>query len=48
MMQQPEAYIGGGLGLFDAEGQLIKDDIRPFLASFLDAFAAWVERCLRP
>jgi chromate reductase, NAD(P)H dehydrogenase (quinone) len=43
MLQQPEAYIGGALTLFDAEGNLAKDDTRRFLAKFMAAFAAWIE-----
>src|SRR5450432_611530 len=30
-MQMPEAYIGGAAGLFDAAGQLQKDEVREFL-----------------
>lgn len=40
-MQQPEAYIGGAGGLFDEQGRL-SEKSRPFLQSFIDAYAAWV------
>ena len=43
-MQQPEAYVGGAAGLFDKDGNLVKDDTRKFFKSFLDAFAAWIEK----
>jgi chromate reductase, NAD(P)H dehydrogenase (quinone) len=41
-MQQPEAYIGGAAGLFDAEGKLNNETTRGFLEKFLQSFAAWV------
>jgi chromate reductase len=44
MMQQPEAYIGSAVKLFDASGALIDDSAREFMKKFLDAFARWVER----
>lgn len=44
MMQQPEAYMGLAAQLFDAEGRLTDASARGFLAKFLDAFAAWVDR----
>lgn len=43
-MQQPEAYVGGLGGLFDAEGNLAKPETRTFLQTFMTAFAAWVAR----
>ena len=43
-MQQPEAYIGNCGSMFDEQGKLTNDSTRKFLKSFLDAFAAWVER----
>lgn len=42
-MQQPEAYIGGAVNLFDAEGKLKVDSTREFLKKFAEAFAAWIE-----
>ena len=43
-MQQPEAYIGGVAGLFDAEGKIVKEDTKAFLERFMTAFAAWIGR----
>ncbi len=43
-IQQPEAYIGGADKLFDADGKIVNDGTRGFLAKFLEAFAAWVEK----
>jgi chromate reductase len=43
-MQQPEAYIGGAGKLFDDAGAITSDDTRKFMQSFVDAFAAWIER----
>ena len=48
VMQQPEAYLGGAAALFDKEGNLINDGTRKFLQTFIDAFAVWVEKLLRP
>ena len=45
-MPMPEAYIGGAAGLFDADGQLQKDEVRDFLRKFMTSFAAWIERAL--
>lgn len=42
-MAQPEAYIGGAANLFDAQGNLTNPSTRDFLASFVKAFAAWIE-----
>jgi chromate reductase len=43
-LQQPEAYIGNCASLFEEHGKLTSDDTRKFLKSFLDTFAAWVDR----
>ena len=43
-MQQPEAYIGNAAALFDAGGQIADEKVRGFLANFMKAFAAWVEK----
>ena len=42
-MQQPEAYIGGAGALFDAQGEVSKEDTRALLTKFMQAFAAWIE-----
>ena len=46
MLQQPEMYIGGADKLFDEAGQLVNESTREYLAKFLRAYAAWVERIL--
>ena len=46
-LQQPEAYVGGAAGLFDADGQLVNEGTAKFFKSFIDAFAAWIERTAR-
>ena len=43
-MQQPEAYIGGLMGLFDDEGHIKNKDSQKFLKNFIDSFASWVEK----
>jgi chromate reductase len=43
-MAQPEAYIGHGGDLFDDAGEVTNAATREFLAAFMRAFAAWVER----
>jgi chromate reductase, NAD(P)H dehydrogenase (quinone) len=42
-LQQPEAYVGGIANKVDAE-QVTDESTRKFLQSYIDAFAAWVER----
>lgn len=42
-LQQPEAYLGGAGAFFDESGKL-SDKVQPFLQSFIDAFAGWVEQ----
>jgi chromate reductase len=42
-MQQPEAYLGGAGGFFDADGNLSNDSTREFLAKFVQSFAEWIE-----
>lgn len=42
-MAQPEAYIGGVAKMFEGD-TLTNDSTRAFLQTFIDAFAAWVER----
>jgi len=46
-MQQPEAYIGNVASIFDAAGEISAPSTREFIAKFLNAFAAWVERNAR-
>ncbi|MBI1361239.1 MAG: ACP phosphodiesterase [Alphaproteobacteria bacterium] len=42
-LQQPEMYLGGVGDWFDADGKLVKDDKRQYLAKFGKAFADWIE-----
>jgi chromate reductase len=43
-LQQPEAYIGGGATLFDAQGGVTTDTTRDFVKKFMESFARWIER----
>lgn len=42
-LQQPEAYIGSAIQLFNAEGEISNPDTRKFLEKFMDVFANWVQ-----
>jgi chromate reductase, NAD(P)H dehydrogenase (quinone) len=42
-MPQPEAYIGGARGLFDAGGVLVDENVRDYLRNFMAAFARWID-----
>lgn len=44
VLQQPEAYVGGGFELFDDAGDFKSEGTRSFFKSFIDAFADWIER----
>ena len=44
MLQQPEAYIGGGATLFDDKGNLTNASTKEFLGKFMQAFATWIEK----
>lgn len=44
-LQQPEAYLGNAGTFFDASGSL-SEKTRPFLKTFIDAYAAWVAKHL--
>ena len=41
-MAQPEAYVGGVSQVFDASGRLVDERTRTALATFIQAYAAWV------
>ena len=47
-MAQPEAYIGGAANLFDGQGNFTNANTRDFLASFVKAFAAWIDANRKP
>lgn len=42
-MQQPEAYLGGAGTAFDEAGKL-SESVKPFLQTFINAYAQWVEQ----
>ncbi len=44
ILQQPEIYLNGIGDAFDQEGNLTKESLKPVLQSYIDAFAAWIER----
>ncbi|MDO5673747.1 MAG: NAD(P)H-dependent oxidoreductase [bacterium] len=44
VLQQPEAYIGNAPSFFDDKGNFVKEDTKEFLTSFMQAFAAWVDK----
>lgn len=44
VLQQPEAYVSNAFGLFGDDGELASDSTRDFFRSFVDAFAAWIDR----
>jgi chromate reductase len=46
VMQQPEAYLGGAAGFFDDEGAIKAEGTKRLLQSFVDGFAAWIEKVL--
>lgn len=47
MMQQPEAYIGGALRLFDDSDTLTDESTSAFLTNFMAKFASWISANLR-
>jgi chromate reductase len=44
VLQQPEAYIGGGFELFDEAGEFKSDSTRKFFQTFIKTFAEWIDR----
>lgn len=48
VLQQPEAYVGGAGSLFGADGAIAAEGTRTFFASFINAFAGWIERYASP
>jgi chromate reductase len=47
-LQQPEAYLGGVGKWFGEDGALNDESARKFLQTFIDAYAAWVQRIAGP
>lgn len=44
IMQQPEAYLNAVGDAFDADGNLVKESLKPVLQAYIDAFAAHVAK----
>jgi chromate reductase, NAD(P)H dehydrogenase (quinone) len=44
MMQQPEAYVGGIANVFDEAGNVTNESTKGFFKTFMEAYAAWVEK----
>lgn len=44
ILQQPEAYLNAVGDAFDAEGNLVKESLKPVLQAYIDAFAAHVAK----
>ncbi|MBO1072992.1 NADPH-dependent FMN reductase [Roseomonas marmotae] len=44
LMSQPELFLQFKEGLIDAEGNVTNEGTRAFLASYLKAFATWIDR----
>lgn len=47
-MQQPEAYISSVNQLFDDESNIKKEDTREFLRKYMEAYANWIDKILKP
>lgn len=45
-MQQPEAYIGNVGNLFDENSNIVNEDTRKFLSSYMEAYAKWVDKII--
>ena len=44
VLQQPEAYVGNAMTLFDENGELANEGTAEFLRGFGIAFADWIEK----
>lgn len=44
ILQQPEAYVGGGFTLFGEDGELTNEGTKGFFQTFIDKFADWVAK----
>jgi len=47
VLQQPEAYVGGIGDAFDTNGELVKDSLKQFATTYVNALAAWVDQVLK-
>jgi chromate reductase len=43
-LQMPEAYVGNGFTLFGEDGALTNEGTKGFFKTFIEAFAAWIEK----
>lgn len=43
VLQQPEAYVGNVMNLYDEQGNLVNEDTRQFFQSFIDAFVNLID-----
>ncbi|MGI4847662.1 MAG: NADPH-dependent FMN reductase [Janthinobacterium lividum] len=48
ILQQPEAYIGGGGKLFNQDGKITNEDTVKFMSRFMATFASWVDKTAKP
>ena len=46
VLQQPEAYIGNAMNLFDERGEIANEAAAEFLRGFGVAFADWIDKVL--
>lgn len=44
ILQQPEIYLNGLGDAFDDKGNLVKEALEKVLKTYIDAFAAWVDK----
>jgi len=47
VLQAPEAYVGGIGDAFDANGELVKDSLKQFATTYINALAAWIDQVLK-
>lgn len=43
-LQQPEAYIGNVMGVLDDKGNVVNEDTKNYLKSYVDAFLSWINK----
>jgi len=44
VLQQPEAYIGNTMAVFDSDGNVVDEGAKGSLSRFIEAYAAWVDK----